>query len=104
MLAVGIGDGVDQQIRVVLDVVISPHHLVTSNLLRRQDRLLNRGQGADLTELRQLHVLQALSILGQADMAHAALNVVDEPALAVHGHDGDALAGDVSAVLKDLGA
>ena len=71
------------------------------HLLGREDGLFHAGQCADLAQLGQLHVLQALRVLGQAHVAHAALDVVHKPALAVDRHDGDALACDVASVLKD---
>ena len=74
---------------------------MASDLLRRQDRLLDAGQRADLAQLAELHVLQALCVLGQAHLAHAALDVVHEPALAVDRNDGDFLAGDVACILQN---
>ena len=77
---------------------------MASNLLRREDGLFDRRQGADLAQLGQLHVLQALGIFGQAHMAHASLDVVDEPALAVDDHDWDALACNVTCIFQHLAA
>ena len=77
---------------------------MASHLLRREDRLFNSRKRADLAQLGKLHVLQALGVLGQAHMAHAPLDVVDEPALAVNRHDGDLVAGNVAAILQHLAA
>ena len=77
---------------------------MAGDLLGHQYWLLDAGQSADLSELGELHVLQALRILGQAHVTHAALDVVDEPALAEDRNNRDALAGDVPGVLKHLSA
>ena len=95
------GDGVDQQIRVVLQIILRPHDLVARDLLGGHDGLFHAGQGADLAELGQLHVLEALGILSQTHMAHTTLDVVHKPALAVNRDDGDALACDESCILKN---
>ena len=77
---------------------------MAGDLLWHQYRLLDAGQSADLSELGELHVLQALGILGQAHVTHAALNVVNEPALAEDRNNRDALAGNVASVLEHLAA
>ena len=77
---------------------------MAGDLLRREDGLLDAGQRADLAQLAKLHVFQALRILGQAHVAHAALDVVHEPALAIDRHDGDAVACDVACVFEHLAA
>ena len=41
LVAVLVGDRVDQQVRIVLEVVLGPHDLVASDLLRREDWLLD---------------------------------------------------------------
>ena len=51
-----------------------------------------------------MHVFQALGILGQAHVTHAALDVVYEPALAENRNNRDALAGNVPGVLEHLAA
>ena len=77
---------------------------MASHLLGGQDGFLDRRQGADLTQLAELHVLESLGILGQAHVAHAALNIVHKPALAKHDNDGDVLASDVACVFQHLAA
>ena len=77
---------------------------MTCDLLRRENRLLDARQGRDLAQLGQLHVLQALGILGQAYRTHAALNVVHKPALTIHDDDRNALSCDVAHVLQDSAA
>ena len=104
MLAVLSGDRVDQQVGVVLEVVFGPHDLVPSHLLGGQDGFLDRRQGADLTQLAELHVLESLGIFGQAHVAHAALNIVHKPALAKHDDYRNVLASDVACILKDFAA
>jgi hypothetical protein len=39
---------------------------MAGNLLGRQDGLLNRGQRGNLSQLAELHILQALRVLGQS--------------------------------------
>ena len=75
---------------------------MAGDLLRREDGFLDAGQRADLAQLAELHVFQALCILGQAHVAHAALDVVHEPAFAVDRHDGDAVACNVACIFKHL--
>ena len=84
LAAVRIGHRINEQIRIAFDVVVRPSEFVAGHLLGRKDRLLHRAVCADLAKLRKLHVLQALRILGQPDVALAALDVVDEPALAIN--------------------
>ena len=103
-VAIRPGDRVDQQIRVIAQVVLGPHDLVAGHLLRRHDGLLDAGQCTDLAQLGQLHILQALRIFSQAHMAHAALDVVHKPALAVDHNNRYALACNVADILQHLAA
>src|SRR5574343_407312 len=75
---------------------------MASNLLRREDWLLDAGQRADLTQLGQLHVLESLCVLCQTNVPHAALDVIYKPALSVDGDDRYALSCNVAAVLEHL--
>ena len=77
---------------------------MAGHLLGREDRLLDSRKRADLAQLGKLHVLQALGVLGQTHMAHAPLDVVHEPTLAVDRNDRDLVAGNVAAVLQNLAA
>ena len=74
---------------------------MASDLFGRHDRLLNARVGADLTKLGELHILQALRVFRQANVAHHALDVVDEPSLTVDRNDWDCLACDVSKVIQN---
>ena len=104
MVAVLVGNRVDEQVRVIFQVVLGPHHLMPGNLLRRQDGLLDRGQRRNLSQFAELHILQALRVLRQAHDAHAPLDAVHEPTLRIHRHDGDVAARNVAYVLQHLGA
>ena len=73
------------------------------DLFRQQDRLFNCTEGSNLSELTQLHVLEALGVLSQPHMPHATLYVVHKPPLPVHRNDRDVFAGNVATILKDLG-
>ena len=77
---------------------------MAGHLLGRKDRLLHRAVGADLAKLRQLHVLQALRVFRQPDVTLAALDVVDEPALAIDGDDRDFGPGYQPVIFQHLAA
>ena len=56
------------------------------DLLGVEEGLLDGRERGDFSELGALHVRNALRVFCEAHVPHAALDVVDEPALTV-GHD-----------------
>ncbi len=104
LLAVGVRDGVDQQVGIALDVVLGPHHLMACHLLGGENGLRDAGIGAQLSQFRELHVLEPLGVLRQPDVAHAALDGIHEPALPVGRNDRDLVPRDQAAVLQGLPA
>ena len=98
--AVGLRDRVQQEERVILDVVALPEHLVPRDLLGDEDRLLDGRERRDLRELRALHVRDALRVFREANVPVRALDVVDEAPLGVRDDDRDVRACDVAVVLE----
>ena len=77
---------------------------MTGYLLWGQNRFLDRTQCGYFCQLRYLHVLQALRVLSQSNVAHTPLDVVNEPSLAKYWDNRDALARNVAAVFENLRA
>ena len=74
---------------------------MASNLLGEQDRLFKPRHSRNLAKLRDLHVLQPLRVFGQAHRAHAPLDVIHKPPLAINRDDWDILAGNQAAVFQN---
>ena len=77
---------------------------MTCNLLRCKDRLFNVKPGRHFGKPGHEHVCQSLGVLGQANVAHATLNAINNPAFPVGGNDRDARTRDDAAVFQDLAA
>ena len=103
-VAVGVLHGVEEQVRVALGRVVRPHRDVTGHLLGRQNGLFHVEPARHVGQPGHEAVGQALGVLGQADVAHAALDAVHDPALTVKRDDRNHAARHQTAVLQHLAA
>jgi hypothetical protein len=77
---------------------------MAGNLLRRDNGFLYGRIGRQLAKFADLHILDALNVFDVPDDSGASLYVVDKPSLAVHRHNGNALAGNDTAIFKNAPA